>query len=178
MEKSYPHLPLQREEPVTEKRPGSPFFSKAPEDPSAHAKSLQGSLRDAVTQTDTDEPGFDDRRLFRFTLEKGFNPDSLRNVSDEIEFVSQEGEEVVLAFVSSAALESFEAKLASMAAGEHVTYKQVLYSLRQIDGWSKADRTGLELRRTGFPEEAPFLLDVELWPLEDNPKDRGNRSRV
>ena len=172
MEKSYPHLQLRREEPVTEKRPGKPFFRKAPEDPSAHAKSLEESLRDAVSQTDTDEPGFDDRRLFRFTVEKGFDPDSLQNVSDEIEFVSQEGEEVVLAFVSSAALESFEAKLASMVAGEHVTYKQVLYSLRQMDGWSKEDRTGLELRRAGFPEDAPFLLDVELWPLEDNPKDR------
>ncbi len=172
MEESFRHLTLQREETVTEKRSGRFRPPKSPDDPSAHAKSLKDKLKDAVTQTEKDEPGFDQRRLFRFTVEKGFDPDSLRNVSDEIEFVSQEGEEVVVAFVSSAALESFEAKLASMVDGKSVTYKHVLYSLRGIDGWSKEDRTGLELKREGFPGESSFLLDVELWPLEDNPENR------
>ena len=172
MMESFPHLPLQREEPVTEKRPsGSPRF-EAPGDPAAHARFLRGRLGDAGKQTDTDQGGFDDRRLFRFVVTKGFDPDSLRHISPEIELVSQEGDEVVVAFVSSAALESFESRLSSMVKGEQVKYRQVLYALQGIDGWSKEDRTGWALERDGLPKRAPFVLDVELWPLEDRREDR------
>ena len=111
MEESFPHLPLQREEAVTQKRPSGFPRLEPPNDPAAHARSLHDRLEDARKQTDTDEGGFDERRLFRFTVAKGFDPDFLRRISDEIELVSQEGEEVVVAFVSSAALEAFESRL-------------------------------------------------------------------
>lgn len=114
MEESFPHLPLSREAPVTEKRPGRPPLFKSPEDPSAHGQMLIDQLDHAKKQTEMDIGGFDDRRLFRFTVNEGFDPDTLRNVSPEIEFVSQEGEQIVVAFVSTAALESFEAKLVSL----------------------------------------------------------------
>ena len=114
MEESFPHLSLNREEPVTEKRPGGRPYFVPPADPSAHGRRLQVRLESAKNQTDKDIGGFDDRRLFRFTVKKGFDPDTLRNVSPEIEFVSQEGDEIVVAFVSTAALESFEATLTSL----------------------------------------------------------------
>ena len=167
MERTFPHLPLVREAPVTEKRPGGAPRFKAPEDPAAHARGLQSRLDATIQQTAGDEGGFDERRLFRFTVEKGFDPESLRHISHEIEFVSQEQDEVVVAFVTSAALESFEARLSSMVKGEKVKYKQVLYAIKGMDGWSKQDRQGWALRNQGVPDEAPFVLDLELWPLED-----------
>lgn len=169
MEEFFPHLPLNREEPVTEKRPGTwPPPPEPPDDPPAHGRMLIERLESAKKQTDEDIGGFDDRRLFRFTVNKGFDPDTLRNISPEIEFVSQEGDEIVVAFVSTAALESFEARLTSLTKGEEVTYKPVLYALQSVDRWSPKDRTGWALSHEGFPDQASFVLDIELWPIEDN----------
>ncbi|MEK6758624.1 MAG: S8 family peptidase [Deltaproteobacteria bacterium] len=169
---SYPHLPLQRENPVTEKRAGQPPRFVQPENPASHGRSLQQRIEQAKIQTDMDQGGFDERRLFRFTVAKGFDPDTLRNISSDIEFVSQEDEQIIVAFVSDAALESFEARLASLVAGEQVKYKQVLYDLQGVDGWSPEDRKGWALRREGLPSTSPFLLDIELWPLEDRQDER------
>lgn len=172
MEETFPHLPLQREEPVTEKRPRGGFARPAPADPAGHGRALRKCLETAMTETDTDVGGFDDRKLFRFTVDRGFDPELLRKISTDIELVSQEGDDVVVAFVSSAALESFEARLASLASGEQVKYKEVLYALQGIDGWRAEDRTGWALSLDGLPEAAPFILDAELWPLEEHPEER------
>lgn len=169
---SYPHLPLQREEPITKKRSGSFPRSKVPSDPVAHAKALGLQLQKTVLQTEKDIGGFDDRRLFRFKVDKGFNPDDLKKISDEIEFVSQEADEVVVAFVSQSALQSFEAKLASITQGESVTNKQVYYALQGMTGWTPDDRIGWSLKYEGFPQTDTFYLDLELWPIEDNSKER------
>ncbi len=174
-DESFPHLPLQREEPVTEKRPGGRRIPATPADPAGHGRALRQRLDTAKAEAATDVGGFDDRPLFRFAVEKGFDPDALLNISNDIEIVSQEGDDVVVAFVSTAALESFEARLASLAGGERVQYKEVLYALEGIDGWSADDRTGWALRQEGLPADSPFALDVELWPLEDKP---GERTRL
>jgi hypothetical protein len=172
MDETFPHLTLNREEPITEKRPGRYFSPLPPADPPAHGRKLQESLESAKKQTDNDVGGFDDRRIFRFTVDKSFDPDALRKVSPEIEFVSQEGEEIIVAFVSTAALESFEARLISLVGGEDVSHKQVLYALQSVDRWSPADRTGWALSHEGFPGQVPFILDIELWPIEDRPDER------
>jgi len=172
MTSSYPHLPLQREEPITEKRSSTFPPPKVPSDPAAHAKALGLRLQETVQQTDMDIGGFDDRRLFRFKVSKGFNPDDLRKISGEIEFVSQEADEVVVAFVSQSALQSFEARLASIAHGESVTNKQVYYALQGMSGWTPDDRTGWSLKQEGFPQTDIFYLDLELWPIEDNARER------
>lgn len=172
MEESFPHLPLTREEPITEKRPGGRPFFVPPADPVAHGRKLQGRLQDTVTQTDEDLGGFDNRRLFRFSVSKSFDPDNLQKISSEIEIVSQEGEEVVVAFVSEAALESFEARLASLSHGEKVKYKEILYALQGMDRWRPEDRTGWALSREGLPEQEQFFLDIELWPFEDSQEAR------
>lgn len=172
MTSSYPHLPLQREEPITEKRSGTFPPPKVPADPAAHAKALGLQLQETIQQTGQDIGGFDDRKLFRFQVEKGFNPDELKKISGEIEFVSQENDEIVVAFVSQSALQSFEARLASIAKGETVTNKQVYYALHAMSGWTPDDRAGWSLKQEGFPETESFYLDLELWPIEDNPKER------
>ena len=85
---------------------------------------------------------------------------------------SQEGDEIVLAFVSEAALESFEALLTTLAEGGVPTNQQVFFALRGIDGWRPQDRMGWALRTEGFPAQEAFNLDIELWPPEDNPRER------
>lgn len=172
MDESYSHLTLEREVPVTEKRKGTGPRPLAPDDPASHARGLKARVENALQQTDGDLGGFDDRRLFRFDVTKGFNPDELRNLSADIELVSQEADTVVVAFVSRAALASFEARLASMAQGDAVSYKQVIYALQGIDAWSAEDRTGWALRQEGMPASEPFLLDLELWPVDAHPAER------
>jgi len=168
MEETFPHLALQREAPVNEKRPGTYVPPKGPEDVRGHGRGLLQKLANAKEQAAGDVGGFDDRRLFRFSVQKGFNPEDLRKISPEIEFVSQEDETVVIGFASNAALAQFEARLSTMARGGEVTNKQVIYALQSVDGWSPEDRKGWALRKQGFPGSDTFLLDVELWPLEDN----------
>lgn len=172
MTSSYPHLPLQREEPVTEKRPGNYYSPPPPSDPAAHGRALGSQLQKTIQQTEQDLGGFDDRKLFRFQVEKGFSPDELKKISPEIEFVSQEDDEIVVAFVSQSALQWFEARLASIARGEYVTNKQVYYALQGMSGWTSDDRTGWSLKQEGFPKTETFYLDLELWPIEDNARER------
>lgn len=167
MNESFRHLQLNREEPITEKRPRRGRGFPAPSDPSAHGRNLGVRLVAAKAEAEEDVGGYDERRLFRFTVQKGFDPDTLRRISNEIEVVSQEGSDVVVAFVSENALRIFEARLASLAAGEQVRYKEILYALNGIDGWNAKDRTGWALDKEGFPETSSFVLDVELWPHED-----------
>jgi subtilisin family serine protease len=176
MDETFPHLILHREEPVNDKRPGGSPRYKPPADTAAHGRNLRQRLT-TVTETEPDEGGFDERRLFRFTVSKGFSPDDLPKIAspefrDGIEVVSQEGEEIVVAFISDAALESFEALLSTLAGGDIPANKQVFYALQGIDRWQTTDRMGWALKRDGFPDNEPFLLDIELWPLEDNPPKR------
>ncbi len=149
MAESYPHLPLQREALVNEKRPGQPPRFSVPQDIRGHGRGLQQKLAQAREQTAGDVGGFDERRLFRFSVQKGFNPDDLRKISSGIEFVSQEDETVVVVFASDAALAQFEARLATMASGGDVTNKQVIYALQSIDNWRPEDRKGWALKKTG-----------------------------
>jgi hypothetical protein len=172
MEESFPHLNIQREAPVNEKRSGTPPKKFIPDDIPAHGRGLLARLAHAQKEAREDVGGFDERKLFRFTVQRGFNPDDLRKISTEIEFVSQEDETVVIGFATNAALAQFEARLSSMAAGEHVTNKEVIYALQSVDGWSPENRKGWALKQQGFPDRDEFMLDVELWPLEDNQQGR------
>lgn len=172
MEETFPHLNIQREAPVNEKRPGNGPRSSIPDDVPSHGRGLLEKLTNATQEAGEDVGGFDERKLFRFTVQKGFNPDDLRKISTEIEVVSQEEETVVIGFATNAAMAQFEARLASMASGDYVTNKEVIYALQSVDGWSPEDRKGWALKQHGFPDNEDFLLDVEIWPLEDKPDAR------
>ncbi|WP_303759344.1 S8 family peptidase [Alcanivorax jadensis] len=176
MEENFPHLSIQRESPINEKRPGNYMPPRPPSDVRGHGRGLLGKLNGAKAQASENLGGFDDRKLFRFSVEKGFDPDDLRKISPEIEFVSQEDETVVIGFASDAALAQFEARLSTMAGGGDVTNKQVIYALHSVDGWNDENRKGWALINQGFPESEQFLLDVELWPLEDNSQARDQES--
>lgn len=172
MDENFPHLNIQREAPVNEKRSGTAPKLFIPDDIPAHGRGLLTKLVNAKKEAAENVGGFDDRKLFSFTVQKGFNPDDLRKISTEIEFVSQENETVVIGFATNAALTQFEARLSSMAAGEHVTNKEVIYALQSVDSWSAENRQGWALKQQGFPDKDEFMLDVELWPLEDHQQAR------
>jgi hypothetical protein len=86
-----------------------------------------------------------------------------------LEIVSQEQDEVVVAFADQAACNEFEARLTSLANGElKGSRAQMLFALKAFDQWSAADRVGWALGEAGWPDQwqtdDPFLVDVELWP--------------
>ncbi len=174
MPETFPHLSLERETRVNIKRPGGNPRPTPPNDIPSHGRRIQQSLETAKEKADELIGGYDERRLFSFNVEKGFNPDDLLKISTEIEFVSQEDETVVVGFASDSALASFEAKLSSLIKGEKVRYKQVLFALTDVGSWTPENRKGWALQKYGLPEAATFVLDVELWPLEDQPEGRNN----
>lgn len=177
MDETFPHLDIRRETPVNEKRSGGPPRITAPDDVRAHARSLVRKLDVAKEEADQDIGGFDERKLFRFTVQEAFNPDDLRKIAPDIEFVSQEEKTVVIGFATNAALADFEARLASMASGGYVTNKQAIHALLSVDGWRPENRKGWALKQHGLPNKEEFLLDVELWPLEESEIDR-SRARA
>ena len=166
-EDSHPHLELMREEPITERRT-RPFGRARPEPENfrAHASSLRERLQDTRLALREEVPGYDDRRLIKITLTEKVQADEVANAARGIEVVSQEDDTLVLAFATDAQLDGFEMRLATLARGESVTYPSLMHALEDLDRWTPEDRKGWALRQNGFPDEASFLLDVELWPLD------------
>ena len=164
---SHPHLELAREEPVTERRSPSSRYQrvKPPDDPQAYAELLGTRFQAERTTPPTDIGGYDERRLIKISLSQKISPEEVAKASGGIEIVSQEDGALVLAFATDAQLEEFEARLSSLAVGDHVTYKTLLYALQDFDRWTREDRTGFALKRHGFPETESFSIDAELWPL-------------
>ena len=137
----------------------------SPDDPRGHGAALGERLQAAREAAATDIGGYDERRLIKIELTQAVTPEDIARASGNIEVVSQEEGTLVLAFASEAQLETFEAKLASLAAGQRPTYVNLLYALEDLDHWTPEDRTGWALGHDGFPDEEAFVIDVELWPL-------------
>ncbi|MDU0457789.1 MAG: S8 family peptidase [Geobacteraceae bacterium] len=159
------HLRITREEPINERRtrPGFPRLTP-PDDPAAHGRFLLGRFQNVRQTAIATIGGFDERKLIKFEIAKEIRPDDLQNIPG-VEFVSQEGKTIALAFATDRALEDFEARLTSLATGGRPTRKEILYALNEVDFWSEEDRKGWALRQEGLPTGATFMLDVELWPL-------------
>ena len=177
IENSHAHLELRREEPVTERRPRTRFSrTEPPDDPRRHGEILGTRLKAARAAAGEDLGGTDERRLIKIELKEKVSPEEVSKAANGIQIVSQEEGTLILAFATEEQLDAFEAKLASLATVGHVTYRTLLYALRDFDRWTPDDRTGWALKNDGFPDAEPFLIDVELWPIE-----RGNdlaQSRV
>ena len=116
------HLRITREEPINVRRPGTGFPRIPPPDnPAAHGRFLLDRIQKVKQTTERETVGgFDSRRLIRFEIDKSFRPDDLQNIPG-VELVSQEGKTIALAFATDAALELFEARLTTLAAGGRPT---------------------------------------------------------
>lgn len=162
----HPHLKFERESPAPERRSKRGFPSIAPPDNvRAHGRRLKNRLKAARDAATKDIGGYDSRLLIKISLTQKVAPEDLVKATGKIEVVSQEANTVILAFATEAQLEKFEARLSSLASGEHVSYPDFLYALDGFDRWSPEDRTGWALKRDGFPDSRVFVIDVELWTV-------------
>ena len=123
-------------------------------------------MREVRTEVEADVGGYDDRRLIKIEWKEKVAPEDVARLSHGIQIVSQEEGALVLAFATEPQLDEFEAKLASLATGGQVTYRHLLYALQDLGRWTPEDRTGWALKRDGFPDDEPIVIDVELWPLD------------
>lgn len=172
MPETYPHLPLVREQPVNPRRARpAPIRVSEPPDWRAFGAGLRQRLQAARVAAAQDIGGFDERRLIKLEMSTPLDPAELQKISREIEIVSQEEKAVVLAFATEAGLAAFEARLTTLAEGRQPTYRHVLFALKDFDRWTEQDRQGWALKQEGWPDQSPFALDVELWPVS-NPGER------
>lgn len=166
MPETYPHLQLIREQPVNPRRARpAPIRVPEPADWRAFGAGLRKGLQSARERMAQDLGGFDDRRLIKLELSIRLDPVEFQRISREIEIVSQEDKNVVLAFATDTALAAFQARLTTLAEGRTPTYRNLLFALKGFDRWTEDDRTGWALRHEGLPDGSPFTLDVELWPV-------------
>lgn len=166
MPETYPHLPLVREQPVNPRRARpAPIRVPEPTDWRAFGAGLRQGLQTARERMAQDLGGFDERRLIKLQLSTPLDPNEFQRLSRGIEIVSQEDKTVVLAFATDAALVAFEARLTTLAEGGRPTYRNLLFALEGFDRWTEEDRQGWALRQEGWPQQSPFPVDIELWPI-------------
>lgn len=171
---AYEHLGLEREAPINRRHPRGFVGRFTPPDPRAHGAGLGQKLQAAKTRltdpTQADIGGFDDRKLLKIRLHDGGKSVPPFDAIPGVEIVSQEDEAIVLAFATGEGLGEFEQRLTALARDGVVTRKDLLYAIEDFDHWTPEDRTGNALREQGFPAQAPFTLDIELWPQERQDK--------
>ncbi len=171
---AYEHLRLEREAPINARHPRRFGGGFTPPDPRAHGARLEEKIQAAKTRlTDpaqADIGGFDNRKLLKIRLHAGDKSVPAFDAIPGVEIVSQEDEAVVLAFATDEGMNEFEQRLATLARDGKVTRKELLYAIEDFDHWTPEDRTGNALRERGFPAQAPFTLDIELWPQERQDK--------
>ena len=163
---SYEHLKFSREIPLTDHHKKQDKRHRyRPEDPKAFGVNLRSTF-DAAKQSASDElTGYDTRILFKIQLRDESTVPDLSLIPG-VELVSQEDKSIVLAFADQEGLANFESRLSSLARDGTATRKELLYALQSFEHWTAKDRKGVALEQHGFPTEEPFVLDVELWPLE------------
>ena len=162
------HLPLLRLDPVNPRRTRRAVPRRsAPEDPGAHARRLSEALAQRIEASAEETGAFDPRLLMKLEVE-GIQPEDLEAVPG-LQLVSQEGRSIVVLFADAAGLSEFRNRLNQIVAGRRPVRQEVLFAIRGIDGWNREDRKGPALRREGAPATEPFVIDVELWPLERRP---------
>ena len=144
MPESYPHLPFVREDPINSKRSGQPPRTSVPDNPQAHGLIVLNTLRQTLTTPPKEIGGFDDRRLLRIEVNKGFQPDSLESLSG-VEVISQEEETVILTFADVKGQAEFEARLTTMSEGGKPSRAELFYGMKSFGDWTAENRTGWAL---------------------------------
>ena len=163
---THQHLKLSRDEPVTDRHRARRIVPKfTPASPQYFGSELLTKLVAAEQLIVADIGGFDNRRLLKIVLRDGEVMPQLDAIPG-IEIVSQEDKTIVLAFASAEGLQTFEARLTTLAQSGAVKRKDIFYAIEDFNRWTPEDRKGNALRSQGFPESQTFTLDIELWPLE------------
>lgn len=161
---AYPHLRIEREQPVKEKRSGRYVPPPPPGDTRAHGLRLKHSFQDAQEINRLSIGGFDERALFKLNV-GALPPEEIEKGLPGVEVIAQEDGGYALVFASAEALAGFERRLSQLIDGKSPTYKHVLYAMQSVDNWTPDDRKGWALKLYGLPDSDFVVLDIELWPL-------------
>jgi len=163
---SYEHLKFSREASLTERHKRRGFApGLKPENLRDFGAGLHRTFQTARQAAADELSGYDNRILLKVQLREGAAAPDLSLIPG-VELVSQEDKSVVLAFADQTGLAVFESRLSSLARDGKATRAELLYALQGFDHWTTEDRKGAALRQYGFPQAEPFVVDVELWPLE------------
>ena len=160
------HLQLQREVPINDRhrrQDKRPRFR--PDSPHGFGRDLADKFENAKAQFDSILAGYDERTLLKIVLRPGESLPDFEAIPG-IELVSHEDQSVVLAFATNDGMVAVESRLSTLAIEGNVTRKQLLYAIQDFGHWTPEDRTGNALRDEGYPDDDPFIVDVELWPQE------------
>ena len=144
----YQHIKISRDEPVRDRvvRPGFGSAKKySLDEAKAHGLGLTRSLEIAKsTIVESEIAGYDERLLFKLTLEEGAMPPEIEAI-EGLSIVSQEEKTVLLAFATVQGLAEFEARLVSLSTNGTVTRKDILYVIHGFDCWTPENRKGAAL---------------------------------
>lgn len=167
----YQHIKISRDEPVVDrvKRKGFGNSKKyTPEEAKEFGLGLRRSLEAVkAAMLSANVGGYDERLLLKLNLQDGAMPPELEAI-EGLTIVSQEQKSVLLAFASAKGLAAFEARITSLSRDGKVTRKDILFAIQSFDYWTPENRTGAAFKEYGIPERDKFLIDVELWPLENS----------
>lgn len=163
----YEHIKFQRETSFTERRgrpvPPEPFNGDFKE----HSKKLQSDIQELKEIVKNEIPGYDDRFLLKLNVADNYSPEEFESING-IQVVSQEDKSIVILFSTEEALTEFEERLSSYGSNGTATRKEIIEATKSLNLWTSEDRVGRVLKREGLPKSEPFILDIELWNLEDN----------
>ena len=166
MEPSYKHLTIEKELLVNTRRTRKPPPPFRRDDIVKHAQHLGQSLTNYVQsaqQQVSSTPG-----TYILKLNYSGNLTLAHLAKHGVEFISQEGSQVCIAFADEKGLSIFADHIQKLGQNSsELSYKQILEALDGIENWTKEDRSSWSVKNTGFPETKEFLLDIELWPLHE-----------
>lgn len=184
----FPHIEIERQPDEPERRRRRPFFPPVPTPPDRgeHAATLTDQTTEAVRETAQrrESVGIDPNRLVVLefnTVNYDTRDDFVERFHAQVvdESVSAEADQTrvrtVVQFPSEAAIRGFEREIAAYR-GEPVAQpvlppkgrEKFFDSLQQVRSVSREDRMGRRIKTEGFPQAAPFYLDVDLWRPEDD----------
>ncbi|NVJ08963.1 S8 family peptidase [Myxococcus sp. AM001] len=166
MAEQFEHLPLERQEPVTERRTRRPGFGgvKPPSNSVAHAQRLLEQFDESSGRAEEEVPGFDERLLLRLEVE-GIDAGEFKAI-EGLQVVSQEDRSVVVLFADETGRTEFVSRLSTLANAGKPKRQEILFAIKSFGVWRREERMGRALTLEGIPTTPEFVVDVELWPLD------------
>lgn len=161
----YEHLAIEREVLKNDRRTRRMNIPRPDRgDLKSHGQRLLASLNHSIGYArgqPTSRPG-----NFVFKIRYTGHLDINHLKKHGVQFVSQEDNELCIIFADEAGLAVFSDHLQKLGVDdEELTYKQILEAIEGVENWTAEDRKSWVINKEGFPGQASFIVDVELWPI-------------
>lgn len=172
-----PHLSLRRLEGSLERRKRKGYPSSPDRDHIAHGARLQAALVEIVTRKAArNDPADDPSIILKITTNGYIGEDSLTGVG--LQVLSQQDDMATVVLSMDPQLSQVRVRSSQYSgpipagnkAPSHAGFFNAVEDFSELD---PADRIGSALRREGYaavaaiPDDMTFLLDVELWDVDD-----------